>query len=122
MGKKKRRKIERPKVLPWYIAYCILLSLASLLSLVLGIILSRTDASRLAELDALPPVVYIVLGAIFFIPSVIGAFLPRQPKFWKWIYGLVLICIGMPSCCYLPIAIPLLIFWVQPETKKYFKG
>ncbi len=63
MGKKKRRKIRKPKVLPWYVAYCILLSLASLLAIVLGISLSRTDPTRLAELDQdmLPPIVYIVV-------------------------------------------------------------
>jgi hypothetical protein len=33
---------------------------------------------------------------------------------------MVLICIGMNSCCLLPASIPLLIFWIKPETKTYF--
>jgi hypothetical protein len=35
-------------------------------------------------------------------------------------YDLVLICIGMTSCCILPAAIPLLIFWLKPEAKNWF--
>jgi hypothetical protein len=32
----------------------------------------------------------------------------------------VIICLGMTSACFLPVCIPLLIFWIKPETKLYF--
>jgi hypothetical protein len=44
--------------------------------------------------------------------------MPRRP--WAWIFGLVLICIGLTSLCCLPVAIPLLLSWLKPETKSYF--
>ncbi len=56
----------------------------------------------------------VVLAAAFALPFV----LPR--KRWVWVYDLVLICIGMTSCCILPAAVPLLIYWVKPETKDWF--
>jgi hypothetical protein len=44
-----------------------------------------------------------------------------NPKPWVWVYDLVLICIGLTSCCFLPATIPLLIYWIKPETKAWFR-
>ncbi len=125
MSKKKRRQIDRPKVLSWYVAYCVFLSLTGIFFIITGILVSQTDPVHLAELredvDIFPLPFYLGLGILSLIMSVLGIFMPRKPRFWKWIYGLVLICIAMPSCCYLPVTIPLLIFWVQSETREYFK-
>jgi len=44
-----------------------------------------------------------------------------QPRPWLWTYDLVIICLGMTSACFLPAAIPLLIAWMKPETKSYFR-
>jgi hypothetical protein len=43
-----------------------------------------------------------------------------RPQPWLWTYDLVIICLGMTSACFLPACIPLLIFWLKPETKHYF--
>lgn len=43
-----------------------------------------------------------------------------RPRPWLWIYGIVLIGIGLTSACTLPACVPLLIFWFKPETKAYF--
>lgn len=48
------------------------------------------------------------------LPLVLG------PWPWLWTYDLVIICLGMTSTCILPASIPLLIFWLKPETKRYF--
>jgi uncharacterized membrane protein len=56
----------------------------------------------------------LVLMAAFLIPLFV------KPRPWVWIYDLVLICLGLTSCCFWPICIPLLLFWVKPETKIYF--
>ena len=39
---------------------------------------------------------------------------------WLWIYDLIIICLGMTSACFWPAVIPLLIFWLKPETKRHF--
>jgi hypothetical protein len=44
-----------------------------------------------------------------------------SPRSWLWTYDLVIICLGMTSACFLPVCIPLLIYWLKPETKKYFE-
>lgn len=43
-----------------------------------------------------------------------------SPRSWLWTYDLVIICLGMSSACFLPACIPLLIFWLKPDTKRYF--
>jgi len=63
------------------------------------------------------PVLFVV-GLVLAIGFALPFFLPRKP--WVWIYNLVLICIGMTSCCILPAAIPLLIYWIKPEMKAWF--
>lgn len=110
-----------PKIWPWYVAYCIALALVYFLLLVGGIVL-------VFFFDLLPPeekiglsfaaVFSIVLGLVFAAAFAAGPFLPKKP--WVWIYGIVLICIGMTSACCLPASIPLLIFWIKPETKIFF--
>ena len=62
----------------------------------------------------------LLVGLAFAIAFALVFVFPR--KHWAWIYGLVLICIGMSSCCILPAAIPLLIFWLKPEVKSWFNS
>ena len=63
-------------------------------------------------------IIYAVVGAFCFLLFATAIFLPRKP--WSWIVGIVMIAIGMTSCCFLPFLLPLLIFWLKPETKAYF--
>lgn len=67
------------------------------------------------EHDAVTLVVAVV-GLAFFA---VAAFSPRTQ--WAWIYGFFAI-IGsvFPLCVTFVVAIPLLIFWIRPETKRYF--
>lgn len=117
-----------PKVLNWYKAYCIMLGLMYLLMLGAGVFLLVIDPSILGadptnDLEKLEEikiqsVIMVVLGLVFAIPYLVAPFLPKKP--WVWVYGIVLIAITMSSCCLLPLAIPLLIYWIKPETKYYF--
>lgn len=59
-----------------------------------------------------------IIGLACLVLYGIGLFLPRRP--WAWVYGVVLIGIGLTSCCILPAALPLLIFWLKPEMKARF--
>lgn len=63
-------------------------------------------------------IIYTILGVVFGTMYLIALFLPRRP--FNWIVGIVAIALGMTSCCFLPALVPLLIFWVKPETKAYF--
>lgn len=63
-------------------------------------------------------IVFFVIGLPCAILSLFPIFLPPKP--WVWVWILVEIAFGMTSVCCLPIAIPLLIFWIKPETKRYY--
>jgi hypothetical protein len=49
----------------------------------------------------------------------IALFVPKRP--WGWVYGLVLIIIGLTSCCTWPLTIPLVRRWFLPSYKAYFR-
>jgi len=62
----------------------------------------------------------LLIGLVFAVVFALPFVLPR--KRWVWIYDLVLICIGLTSCCILPAAVPLLIYWLKPEAKSWFNS
>lgn len=113
-----------PKVVTWFKVYAGILAFVYLLVIVLGCFLSfsslipsetQEDAMAMKFAGAL----YIALGLVFGAAFVVGIFSKNQR--WAWIYNLVLICLGMSSCLFLPACIPLLIFWVKPETKAWYQ-
>jgi hypothetical protein len=110
-----------PPVWNWYVAYCVLMAILYLLVVVVGFVFLFMDP---ADLDSDPmqakimAFIFIGVGLPLLVPYAIAPFLPRRS--WVWIFDLVLICIGLTSACCLPAAIPLLIFWLKPETKVYF--
>jgi len=74
------------------------------------------DATALKIQFAVMLVVSVPLAALFGIAPL----LPKRRA--AWIYGFVTIGIGMTSACCLPATIPLLLFWIKPETKQFFGG
>jgi hypothetical protein len=121
-GKRNMYTGEPPKVWKWYIAYCGVMALMYLIVFILAFVFLLADPR---ELDMGPAeakimgAVFAVMGLTLLIPYAAAPFLPKKP--WAWIVGIVLICIGMTSACCLPAAIPLLIFWLKPENKRFFK-
>ena len=87
---------------------------------VMGIVFMVTEPDRdMSEAEAkVMGVVLIILGLAFFAPYAFAPFLPR--KSWAWLFGLVLICIGLTSLCCLPVCIPLLLHWLKPEMKAFY--
>jgi hypothetical protein len=63
---------------------------------------------------------WVIIGAaiVFSFPFMAGLVLPRKP--WTWMFGIVLMALGMTSICFLPFVAALLIFWIKPETQAYF--
>ena len=111
----------KPPVMTWYKAYCVVMALLYLFCIVAGVIFliaAPTDPNISAAEAQITGGAMFFGGILAFGPFAFGAFLPQKP--WAWIFGLVLICIGLTSVCCMPATIPLLIHWIKPETKFYF--
>jgi MFS family permease len=113
----------RPPVLRWYKAYVALLVAAYAAVTVFGVVLILARHS-IADADT-PPAAVLAAGVLAIVVSLplfalcaAALFLPPRP--WSWIYHLCVICLGMTSACCWPICIPLLIYWIKPESKQYF--
>lgn len=105
----------------WFRAYCLLLTFLYVIVAALGAYLAieqPTSPSYDKTEIFITGIVYFVVGVALIIPFGYALFLPRRR--WAWVYGIVLIALGMSSCCFLPVTIPLLIFWLKPETKAIF--
>ncbi|MDF1810850.1 MAG: hypothetical protein P1V20_01495 [Verrucomicrobiales bacterium] len=114
---------ETPGVILWYKVYLIVMCLMFICVAGLGAALMTGLFPVTAEdLDGMPPqfmgIIYTGIGVAILIPYVVALFLPRRQ--WTWIYHLVMICIGMTGCTIIA-SIPLLIFWIKPEVKDYYK-
>jgi hypothetical protein len=110
-----------PSVWIWFIVYCCLVALVGAFYVLIGVIAivsPSTDPNVSRESSLIGGLFFVIFYGL--IGAVFGAapFLPKQP--WVWIYDLVLICLSLPVCCCTPFAIPLLIFWLKPETKAFF--
>lgn len=105
----------------WFRIYCIVMTLVYLVLAGVGVYLFIVQP-RMQDLSknqvAIMGVAYMIVGGLLLIPFAIAPFLPRRR--WVWVFGLVLICLGLTSPCFLPFAIPLLIFWIKPQTKALF--
>jgi len=113
-----QNNLSKPKVLKWYFAFCGLSCVMYLILLVLGIVLISQFSAHEAFESKLTGWGLFVVGAILFVPYAVAPFLPHKP--WSWIFGLVLLGISMTGTLCLPVAIPILIFWLDPETKQFF--
>lgn len=105
----------------WYRIYCSVLLVLYLAVTIFGfaIVLFQPESNTSDKAEMLiTGVVYGVIGAVFSVLTAIALFLPRKP--WNWIVGIVMIAFGMTSCCFIPAVVPLMIFWVKPETKAFF--
>lgn len=108
----------------WYKIYCALMALLYLAVFGIGIFLTvMATQAPLGMRRNDPPFaivgpIYAFMGLLFAIPFIGALFLPRTP--WNWVVGIVLIALGMTSICCLPALIPLLIYWLKPETQAYF--
>lgn len=109
-------------MLGWYKAYCGLLTLTYVLTAVFGfwVIVTRYSGAsgHSSEDGLLVGGVMAACGLLFGGACGAALVLPARP--WAWTYHLAIICLGLSSVCCLPICIPLLIFWLKPETKAYF--
>ncbi len=104
---------SRPKVIIWFKVYAILLSLIYFFMVIISPIFLLSGESGF-----ILGLFIIILCFPLFIISILPVFLPRRP--WVWVYSLIIIGIGMTSACCLPASLPLLIFWLKPEVKRFY--
>lgn len=109
------------KVFVWYRVFCGLIALVSLVWVLMGVIAIANNGSRPTPKDQndaiLGGIMFLVYGLFYFIPYLLALFIPPKPK--HWVFGIILIALALLSC-FFPFAVPLLIYWVKPETKAYF--
>ncbi len=114
---------EAAPVWPWYVAYAICMALLYVLTAIMGAAyLAGAGFLAVEQADQALMGFYGIfmlgLGVVFAALYGAAPFLPK--KNWAWVYHLVMICVGLTSCCCLPVCIPLLIHWLKPETKAMF--
>jgi hypothetical protein len=105
----------------WYRVYCGALTALYALLATMGLVLAYvqpTSNNQTAEESLIMGLIYAIVGTIFFAIFLVALILPPKP--YNWIVGIVMIAIGMTSCCTWPAVIPLLIYWIKPETRKFF--
>ena len=112
-----------PGVILWFKLYTGFLSFIYLLCIGLSLIFLFVEPAKL-EMDAVSAkvmgAVLLVMGLGLFVACLVPLVVAQRP--WVWIYDLIIICFGFTSVCLWPICIPLLIFWLKPETKEYFRS
>lgn len=110
----------QPSAVTWFKVYCAVLALLYLgmgiMTLILFTNSRKMDFSR-PEMQ-IAAVAIVGTSLVCFSAYVLPFFV--EPRPWVWIYGIVLIAVGMSSTCFLPACIPLLIFWFKPDVKSYF--
>ncbi|MBL7042496.1 MAG: hypothetical protein ISR77_27910 [Pirellulaceae bacterium] len=116
---------EKPGVWVWYVIYCVFMALLYVACTVGGVLLLMfTDEIIEADpsVDAMEikayGVILPIVGAPLSLFYSIAPFLPKNRV--GWIVGIVAIGIGMTSACCMPVTIPLLIFWINERTRKFF--
>lgn len=93
---------------------CVAVVAVAFLIAVFGVDASATDATEQRVYAAIYGVAALIPLGVY----AVGLFLPRKP--WGWVYGIVLLSLGLTSCCLWPAAIPLLIGWLKPGMKARF--
>lgn len=126
--------VPQPEVVFWFKTYTGLLMFICLTFLVVGVFLFLRaesvalpihvgwDEETARELNAegIYPIakIYIGLGGALAVMFGVALFLNRGKL--AWVYDLLLICLTMTSCVCLPMAIPLLIFWIKQDCRDWF--
>lgn len=114
-----------PPVIGWYRAYAGFMAFLYLLVAVGGFFLIKYMDFILANSNQMTPAeikirgfVMVAMGIILFTAFVAALLLPNTSG--AWVFHIVLIAVGLSSCCLWPATIPLMIAWLKPETQRWF--
>ncbi len=115
---------SNPQVKTWQLVYVVLMAILYLLFAFVGIFL-WVSADSLAAIPNADPngpdamemqligIIYTFAGFGASVVFVVGLFWRRGMG--GWIYTLILIVLGLTSCCTWPATIPLIIFWIKDK-------
>lgn len=116
---------QPPAVWRWYVIYCIAMAILYVLVALVGAGLAMVgwgvvnlDIEAKTATDLKIQGVVMACCLPLCLPFAIAPFLQSRP--WHWVYGIVMIAAGLTSCCCWPASIPLLIYWLKPETQLFF--
>lgn len=104
-----------PTAVKWFRLYAGFWCLFGAVVLALGVFLMVRDHAILGP--EWRNISSVLAGGLIFGMHAIALFSPR--KRWLWAYSLVVIALGVGSC-FMPICIPMLVYWVKQDTKQYF--
>jgi hypothetical protein len=108
-----------PSVIKWFKVYCGIACLFYLCFVPLSWAFFLAPPEEMTAADAdIMGLALLATGLLSLALFVVPFCVERRP--WVWVYGLVLICMGMTSACCLPACVPLLIHWIKPEVKRYY--
>lgn len=118
--------MARPPVVTWYNVYCGAMALLYGLVAVLGVVFLYLGMNEPTLVDEefeaaellMIGLICLAMGIVLMVPYAAAPFLPQ--KSWVWIVGIILIAVGLTSCLTMVVSIPLLIYWLRPETQRYF--
>jgi len=115
----------KPGVILWYKIFCVFSGLVYFGVVTLGFFMYFSAADLATqpgeeEIFKIEGIVFGVMGFVLAAMFLAGALYDKGNG--AWIYGIVLIAIALTSCYCWPISIPLLIFWIKPETKEYLRS
>lgn len=117
---------EKPKVVTWFTAYAVFMAAVYAVCGAVGVLSLVASEQQIRSWEAEPADVrlqggfLLVLGFIFMPAFGAAPLLPRRK--WVWVYDLVLVAIGLTSMCCWPATIPILIYFVKPETRAWFEN
>lgn len=116
---------SRPGAVTTFYVYCALMVAIYLLVAVVGVVFMTmaaeiaADDPEMTQAEArVMGIVFLAMGAVLAVIFAIPPFLPRAK--WAWIVGIIAIAFGLTSCCFWPLCIPLLIYYVQEPTRLWY--
>lgn len=112
---------SKPTVVTWFKVYCVVLCVMYLGVAAASLIFFLVDPVYLempASWAIVMGVLVLLMGLVLFAACLLPLLFSPRP--WLWTYDLVIICLGLSSPLFLPACVPLLIFWLKPETKNHF--
>ena len=114
-----------PPVVGWYRVYAGFMAFIYLLTAIGGFFIIKNMEALATGTRGMDPTelkirgfVMVALGIILFTAFITALLLPNTSG--AWIFHIVLIAVGLSSCCLWPATIPLMIAWLKPETQRWF--
>ena len=110
-----------PAVMKWQMVYFVAMLLLYVAVAVAGVLLMFFADEVAQDPDfEMEQTEAMILGGIYAALGVGLSLLFVVGLFWRrgmggWVFQLILIALGMTSCCTWPLTIPLLIFWIRDK-------